>query len=277
MLVFPNCKVNLGLNILRKRNDGFHDLESFFYPVYIKDALEIISSKNVNGQTHFSTSGLVINGNEKDNLCIQAFELLKTHFSKISSVQIHLHKTIPMGAGLGGGSADAAFTLKILNQLFGLHLSTEQLMELALQLGSDCPFFLKNKPCFATGRGDVLEEIELNLSAYKMVIIYPEIHINTAWAFSQIHPAIPKKSIRDIIQQPLDTWKTILTNDFEQPVFHHHPELKKIKENLYSLGAIYASMSGSGSTLFGIFKKDFSIDTSIFPKHYFVSALDCQH
>ncbi len=277
MLVFPNCKVNLGLNILRKRNDGFHDLESFFYPVYLKDALEIISSKNINGQTRFSTSGLVINGNEKDNLCIKAYELLKIRFPKISSVQIHLHKAIPMGAGLGGGSADAAFTLKTLNQLFGLHLSTEQLMELALQLGSDCPFFLKNKPCFATSRGDVLEEIELNLSAYKMVIIYPGIHINTAWAFSQIHPAIPEKSIREIIQQPLETWKTTLTNDFEQPVFHCHPELKRIKENLYSLGAIYASMSGSGSTLFGIFKKDFSIDTSIFPKHYFVTALDCQH
>ncbi len=277
MLVFPNCKVNLGLNILCKRNDGFHDLESFFYPVYLKDALEIISSKNVNGQIRFSTSGLVINGNENDNLCIKAYELLKIRFPQISSVQIHLHKTIPMGAGLGGGSADAAFTLKTLNQLFGLHLSTEQLFELALQLGSDCPFFLKNKPCFATSRGEVLEEIELNLSAYKMIIIYPGIHINTGWAFSQIHPAIPEKSIREIIQQPLETWKTTLTNDFEQPVFHRHPELKRIKEKLYSLGAIYASMSGSGSTLFGIFKKDFSIDTSIFPKHYFVTALDCQH
>ncbi len=276
MIVFPNCKVNLGLNILSKRADGFHDLETVFYPVFIRDALEIVSPANYIGDTIFTNSGLLINGKKEDNLCIKAYKLLKTIFPQLPSVLIHLHKVIPMGAGLGGGSADAAFSLKILNQIFSLNLSFQQLIELALELGSDCPFFLHNKPCLATKRGEIMNEIKIDLSAYKIVLINPGIHINTGWAFSQIIPSIPGKKISTIIQQPIETWKTELKNDFEEVVFHLHPSVKEIKESLYQQAAVYASLSGSGSTVFGLFEKKTIIDTSIYPKQYFIAESDCK-
>lgn len=276
MIVFPNCKVNLGLNILSKRVDGFHDLETVFYPVFIRDALEIISPENYTGDTIFTNSGLLINGKKEDNLCIKAYKLLKTIFPQLPSVLIHLHKVIPMGAGLGGGSADAAFSLKILNQIFSLNLSSDQLLEIALELGSDCPFFLHNKPCLATKQGEIMNEIKIDLSAYKIVLINPGIHINTGWAFSQIIPTIPEKRISTIIQQPIETWKAELKNDFEEVVFHLHPSVKEIKESLYQQGSIYASMSGSGSTVFGLFDKKTIIDTSIYPKQYVIAESDCK-
>jgi len=271
VIVFPNCKINLGLQILDKREDGFHNLETVFYPVPIRDALEIIP--NNNAETEFTGTGLTVDGKAADNLCIKAYHLLKKDFPQLPAVKIHLHKTIPMGAGLGGGSADAAFMLNLLNSKFKLNLSTLQLLNYALQLGSDCPFFIINKPCYATGRGEILEEIPVDLSAYKVVLINPGIHINTGWAFSNIIPAPSKKSIKEIIQQPIKSWKDELINDFEKPVFTAHPQIKEVKETLYNQGAIYAAMSGSGSTVFGIFETAF--DTKPFgDKNYFIKTIN---
>lgn len=253
MIVFPNCKINLGLNILRKRDDGFHDLETVFFPVPFTDALEVIT--NNNRETEFTATGLEIAGTAADNLCMKAYQLLKKDFPHLAVVKVHLHKVIPSGAGLGGGSADAAFMLKLLNDKFKLNLSTLQLLNYSLQLGSDCPFFIINKPCFATGRGEILEEIPLDLSPYKIVLVNPRIHVNTGWAFSQTRPQLPERSIKEIASKPIVSWKDELKNDFEAVVSAAYPKIKEIKEDLYRQGALYASMSGSGSTVFGIFDK----------------------
>jgi 4-diphosphocytidyl-2-C-methyl-D-erythritol kinase len=273
MLVFPNCKINLGLQILDKREDGFHNLETVFYPVPLKDALELIPNADKEIEFEFTATGLALDGKTEDNLCFKAYHLLKKDFPQLPPVKVHLHKAIPMGAGLGGGSADAAIMLKLLNEKFHLNIPANQLINYALQLGSDCPFFIINKPCFATGRGEALEEIKVDLSAYKIVLINPGIHVNTGWAFSNITPALPQKSIQAIVQQPVETWKTQLKNDFEVPVFITHPQVKAIKDNLYQLGAIYAAISGSGSTVFGIFNKTIDI---IIPenKNYFIKIIN---
>ncbi|MBL0144548.1 MAG: 4-(cytidine 5'-diphospho)-2-C-methyl-D-erythritol kinase [Chitinophagaceae bacterium] len=271
MIAFPNCKINLGLHILNKRGDGFHNLETIFYPIPLNDALEIIPSNSLN-EIAYSSSGNKVEGNEEDNLCLKAYRLLKKDFPNLSNIKLHLHKVIPSGAGLGGGSANAAFTLLLLNKKFNLNLSTAQLLNYAVQLGSDCPFFILNKPCLATGRGEVLTEINLNLSAYSFVLVNPKIHVNTGWAFSQILPTQPLKSIAAIINQPMDSWKSELVNDFEKPVVEKYPEIKGIKEQLYKQGAIYVSMSGSGSTVFGIFEKGVQFQFA-FPQHYFVKWL----
>jgi 4-diphosphocytidyl-2-C-methyl-D-erythritol kinase len=252
MITFPNCKINLGLNILRKREDNFHDLETVFFPIPFTEVVEIV---HTSGTFHFQTSGLSIDNNE-NNLCLKAYELLKSDFPTLPAITMHLHKAIPMGAGLGGGSADAAFTLKLLIDKFNLSVTEEQLNGYALQLGSDCPFFLINKPCFAEGRGEKLTPINIVLKGYKLLLIKPGIHINTAWAFSKINPHSPSKHVKDIISQPIDTWKDELLNDFELPVFAEYPQVKQIKEDLYNAGAVYASMSGSGSTVYGLFKND---------------------
>ena len=278
MVFFPNCKINLGLNITGKRNDGYHDLETAFYPLQIKDAIEVVEGERAQlsmAAVKWSTSGLSIEGGVENNLCIRAYHLLKKDFPSLPPVQMHLHKTIPMGAGLGGGSADGAFTLKLLNKKFELSLSEKQLTEYALQLGSDCPFFIVNKPSFAKGRGERLEQISLDLSAYKIIILHPGIHISTTRAFSNSKPAVPKKSIKEIIQQPVSEWKGELKNDFEEPVFNQYPEIKNIKDELYNTGAIYASMSGSGSAVYGIFEKDKPLSLS-FPGKYFVKELPGQ-
>lgn len=273
MVIFTNCKINLGLNIIRKRDDGYHDLETVFYPLDICDALEIITTSNAQ-PVEFSLTGLNINGGEQDNLCIKAYKLLKKDFPKLPPVKMHLHKAVPVGAGLGGGSADAAFTLLLLNKKFQLNLSTNQLVNYASQLGSDCAFFIINKPCFAQGRGEILQPININLSQYKFLIVNPGIHISTGWAFSKIQPAAPAQSLLKIIEQPLETWKDSLTNDFEKPLMQYYPQLKLLKEDLYNLGAVYAGMCGSGSTFFGIYAKTKEIDTTIFPSDYFVKLVN---
>jgi 4-diphosphocytidyl-2-C-methyl-D-erythritol kinase len=256
MVLFPNCKINLGLNILRKREDGYHAIETVFYPVALKDALEgIKSGVSTREGIAFHSSGLQVAGEAVDNLCVKAYQLLKKDFPELPAVQLHLHKIIPMGAGLGGGSADGAFSLTLLNQLCGLNLSQQQLMQYALQLGSDCPFFILNKPCLASGRGEIMEEITLDLSQYQLVIVNPGIHVSTAFAFSQIRPRVPTQSIADIIQLPIRQWKEGLVNDFEKTVSTAHPEIGSIKGELYNKGAVYASMTGSGSTVFGLFEK----------------------
>lgn len=258
MLCFPNCKLNLGLHILGKREDGFHNLATVFYPLHINDALEIIVAPEQDNVV-FTQSGLAVDGAAENNSCIKAYELLKKDFPRVGGIKMHLHKTVPMGAGLGGGSADGAFALQLLNEKFELGLNNSQLISYALQLGSDCPFFIINQPCFATGRGELLEPLTLDLSAYKIVVINPGIHVNTGWAFSQLHKYglqhANHSNLKTAIQQPVASWKDTLTNDFEMPVFEAHPIIKSIKESLYASGAIYAAMSGSGSTVFGIFEE----------------------
>ena len=266
MILFPNCKINLGLHIVRKRTDGFHDLETVFYPIKICDALEIIEVKE-SEETFLTTSGFDIDGNAEENICLKAYHLLKKDFN-VPSIKIHLHKVIPIGAGLGGGSADGAFTLLLLNKKFNLNISEEKLMEYALRLGSDCPFFIKNKICYATQRGEILEEINHDLSNYKIVLINPGIKINTGWAFSQIHPKENGTSLLEIIQQPIDCWKNNLVNDFERPIFEQHIAIKEIKEQLYKAGAVYASMSGTGSSVYGLFEKT-TTPVLNFPTTYF--------
>ena len=272
MLVFPNCKINLGLRILNKREDGYHNIETVFYPVSVKDVLEIIPFSDLTS-INFSSSGLVIDGETENNLCIKAYQLLRTDFPQIPAVKMHLHKTIPMGAGLGGGSADAAFTLQLINRQFNLNLSTTQLINYALQLGSDCAFFILNKPCAGTGRGEILEQIAVDLSGHQLILVNPGIHVNTGQAFAAL-TLNPKNrnlpSLKDIIKQPIFTWQNHLKNDFEEPVFKLYPAIKEIKESLYKIGAVYASMSGSGSTVYGIFEKQQYPEMN-FNSTYFVS------
>lgn len=272
MVVFPNAKINLGLRILAKRNDGYHDLETVFYPLPFYDALELIRQPAGN-ELSFTSGGLSIAGEINDNLCVKAYNLLKKDFPSIPPVQIHLHKAIPSGAGLGGGSADASFFLKLLNEMAALGLSEEQLMQYGLQLGSDCPFFIINKPCFATGRGEKLEAINIDLSGYRFVIVNPGIHIPTGPAFSWLQPVVPPASLKEIIASPVDTWKDQLINDFEAPAAERYPEIKTIREELYSNGAVYASMSGSGSTVYGIFPRKMELNLS-FPENYYVKQLE---
>ncbi|MEO9144551.1 MAG: 4-(cytidine 5'-diphospho)-2-C-methyl-D-erythritol kinase [Ginsengibacter sp.] len=265
MVTFPNCKINLGLHILQKRTDGYHNIETVFFPVPFYDALEINPSHE--NTTVFSNTGIPA-GKEEDNLCMAAYHLLKKDFPTLPEINIHLHKAIPIGAGLGGGSADASFTLTLLNQTFNLELSPFRFFEYASMLGSDCSFFLFNKPCIATGRGESMEVIKFSLSGYKILLINPGIHINTKETFQQVIPEIPKKQIKDIIQQPIETWKHELINDFEKVVFPRYNEIKNLKENLYNHGAVYASMTGTGSTVFGIFNSKDKINFPI-KKEYF--------
>ncbi len=271
MIVFPNCKINLGLNVLRKRSDGFHDLETVFYPIKVYDILEIVHLKKLRGRpgVPFSVSGLEIDGKLNSNLCLKAYKILKKKIPQMPSVQMHLHKIIPTGSGLGGGSSDAAFTLKVLNEISKLNLSDEQLLKYAAQLGSDCPFFIFNKPCFSKGKGELLEEINLDLSNYKIILANPGIGINTREAFCGITPALPAVSIKEIIKKPIEAWKDELVNDFEKVVFPEYPAIAKLKDGFYNAGAIYAAMSGSGSTVYGIFPKEQSPGLS-FPSNYFV-------
>jgi 4-diphosphocytidyl-2-C-methyl-D-erythritol kinase len=270
MVSFPNCKINLGLHIISKRTDGYHDLETIFYPVQINDAIEVIEKEDL----RFSISGLRIEGEQQNNTCLKAYYLLKKDFPQLPPVQMHLHKSIPLGAGLGGGSADGAFTLQLLNKQFDLFLSEKQLAGYALQLGSDCSFFILNKPCFATGRGELLEQINMDLSDYKILIVHPGIHISTAWAFTQLSGFRQRrepgsyKSIKEIINRPISIWRGELINDFEIPVFSQYPEIKKIKDELYNAGAIYSSMSGSGSAVYGIFEKNVNINLSLSEKYF---------
>ncbi|UEG49063.1 4-(cytidine 5'-diphospho)-2-C-methyl-D-erythritol kinase [Ferruginibacter lapsinanis] len=275
MLVFPNCKINIGLHIISKRDDGYHNIETAFYPIPLHDVLEIITSDSTNKEVEFSMSGNKIDGNTDQNLCVKAYHLLKNEFPQLPNIKMHLHKIIPTGAGLGGGSADGAFALSLLNKKFSLGLSTQQLIDHALQLGSDCPFFIINQPCFATSRGEILQEIALNLSGYKIAVINPGIHVNTAQAFSQIRlqtPVVTKTTLSSLIYSPVTEWKNTITNDFEPIVFAQYPDIKKIKDQLYQSGAVYASMSGSGSTVYGIFANEIPPDLS-FPDSYYTKTI----
>jgi len=272
MVIFPNAKINIGLNIIGKRSDGFHDLETIFYPVAVKDVLEIISSKNEADQDIiFTSSGNEINVTDKDNLCVKAFHLIKNDFPQLPAVKMHLHKHIPIGAGMGGGSADASSVLLLLDKQFNLNISENKLQEYALKLGSDCPFFIYNKPSFAAGRGEKLATLNIDLSGYKILIIHPGIHVNTGEAFKELNYnnfSAPGE-LQQYIQTDIYNWKTCIKNDFEICVFKKYPEIAAIKSKLYEAGAIYSSMSGSGSAVFGIFSKDSTAENIKFPSHYF--------
>lgn len=250
MIQFPNCKINLGLNIVGKRTDGFHNLETVFYPVPLHDALEIIPAPD--GVFQFTATGLAIPGKAEQNLCVKAFQLLQSEF-ELPAVKMHLHKAIPMGSGLGGGSADGAFTLKILNELFALELDHIQLKKYACLLGSDCAFFIENRPLFATGKGDEFEFVELDMAGLYLAIIIPDVHVATADAYRLVIPELPLRSLKEVIRMPVKEWPDMVANDFEKPVFAKFPVIRGIKQTLCDANAVYVSMSGSGSAVYGIF------------------------
>ena len=271
MIRFPACKINLGLHILEKRADSYHNLETVFHPVHIHDALEILPLSN-EAKPQLSLSGLPVSGDENSNLCIKAWQMVKRDFPQLPSVNIHLHKAVPMGAGLGGGSADGAAALMMLNDMFNLQLSSESLARYALQLGSDCPFFIYNKPLFATGRGETFLPVNINLNGCYFYIVNPNIHINTGEAFSQLKYVNHASSLLKIIEQPIEIWRNILVNDFEEGIVKMHPVVADVKRRLYRHGAVYAAMSGSGSTVFGIFKKQPQLLS--FPASFFTKILE---
>ena len=248
MINFPNAKINIGLNITERRPDGYHNLETIFYPVKINDVLEIIESDKLS----FESSGLDIPGRMEDNLCVKGYHLIKKDFD-VPPVKVHLHKNIPIGAGLGGGSADAAFFIRLMNEKFALGLTIDQQLGYARKLGADCAFFIENKPVFAFEKGDEFETIKLDLSGYSIVLVMPDTHISTSEAYGGIKPAPVRHSLFDLIYEPIEEWKKIIKNDFEANIFKNHVEIRGVKAALYEAGAIYASMSGSGASVFGIF------------------------
>ena len=257
MVLFPNAKINLGLFITKKRVDGFHELETCFFPIPWSDILEITPALAFK----FSSSGLPISGEIHDNLCYKAFLALSENF-KIPNVHIHLHKIIPMGAGMGGGSSDAAFTLMGLRDLFELPLTNQELLAYAQKLGSDCAFFLTNEAQFGTGKGDELTPIPTSLRGLYAIILYPNFGISTQKAYAGIEPSPAPGFLPDLLKSPMPTWKHRIKNDFEKALFVEYPLLAEIKQDMYDLGAVYAAMSGSGSTIFGLFNKEVSLKDS---------------
>jgi len=265
MVTFPPCKINLGLGVIRKREDKYHDIETCFYPIPLTDVLEVLPATTVS----FEISGNAIPGDASDNLCLKAYRLLQKDFD-LPPVKIFLHKVIPSGAGLGGGSSDGAHTLRLLNEVFGLRLSAEKLKEYALQLGSDCPFFIEDRPMLGSGRGEELKPVSVDLSGKFIVLVKPDVHVSTAEAYGGVTPAVPQMPVKDILQKRVVDWKDVLKNDFETSVFAKYPQIGAIKEKFYQHGALYASMSGSGSAVFGIFEKPVDLKTS-FPNDFFWS------
>mgnify|MGYP001237224398 CR=1 FL=1 len=260
MIVFPNAKINVGLRITSKRPDGFHELESVFYPVNWKDVLEVNESEKLS----FVSTGIEIPGKGSNNLCVKAFELIKEAYD-IPNVKIHLHKNIPIGAGMGGGSSDGAFMIKALNKLFKLKLSLDKQIELASKLGSDCPFFILNKPCYVEGVGNIMKPFDISLKGFKVILVYPKLHIDTSWAYAQIIPEKSESNWQKELFKPVKDWKAI-KNDFEITIFDREPVIENIKKKLYAQGAYYASMSGSGSTVFAIFDREKVVDLSPYNK-----------
>ncbi|MDR0798610.1 MAG: 4-(cytidine 5'-diphospho)-2-C-methyl-D-erythritol kinase [Dysgonamonadaceae bacterium] len=269
MIAFPNAKINLGLNIVSKRTDGYHNIETLFYPVDLCDVLEIVPVSEK--RTRLIQSGIPVDGDPEKNLVMKAYRLLKQSYD-LPEIDIYLRKNIPFGAGLGGGSADAAFMLKLLNEFAGLQLPDKQLENFAAQLGADCPFFIRNRPVFAEGIGTEFSPVDISLNGYFLVLVKPNIHVSTQEAYAAVKPKLPQQHIMDCIRQPVSSWKECLVNDFEISVFAKYSEIGKIKQQLYDLGAVYAAMSGSGSSVFGIFETETNV-TNIFPDCTFYSLL----
>jgi len=263
MITYPNSKINIGLQVTGKRVDGFHNLETIFYPVQLRDALEVIEADH----QKFQLSGLDVAGDPGKNLVVQAYELLKADY-KIPPVRIHLHKNIPSGAGLGGGSSDAAYMLILLNDLFRLKISKGKLMKYAVMLGSDCPFFIQGKPVFATGRGEIMEEVKVNLQEYFLILVKPPVHISTAEAYQNVIPHGSRLSLKGLIGFPVSKWNGNILNQFEKYVFEKYPEVGTIKQILYDQGASFALMSGSGSCVYGLFRSEKKGLEKFFPDDY---------
>ena len=258
MITFPIAKINLGLNVVEKRPDGYHNLQTVFYPVPIKDALEIVPMSEgfpSDVDCDLKVTNIHIEGDEQRNLVVRAYQLLKQDFPTLPRIHTHLWKGIPTQAGMGGGSSDCAYMIRILNESFNLQLTDEQMQRYAAQLGADCAFFIKSVPCYAEGIGEKLEPISLDLSGWHIGVVRPDIPVPTKEAFSRIHPHYPSMNCREVVMQPVETWRDNLVNDFEESVFTLHPEIGAVKEQLYKMGATYAAMSGSGSALFGLFKE----------------------
>jgi 4-diphosphocytidyl-2-C-methyl-D-erythritol kinase len=251
MVSFPPCKINLGLHVLSKRADGYHDIETCFYPVPWTDILEIVPAKTFS----FEVSGLRVPGPSADNLCVRAYELLRRKFD-LPAVAIHLHKCLPMGAGLGGGSSNAAYVLKTINTIFDLGISSEELKGFAAKIGSDCSFFIDNQPCIGTGRGEILSEVSFSLKGKFLIIVKPDAEISTAVAYAGVTPSVPAQSVREIVEKhPVEDWKSLLTNDFEKHLFIQFPIVEALHQKLYANGAVFARMTGSGSAVFGLFNQ----------------------
>ncbi len=252
MICFPNGKINLGLRITEKRSDAYHNLDTVFVPLEIHDALEFQEAT----ETSFFLSGDPVPGNPNDNFVVKALNLMRENFPGIPPQTIHLLKHIPNGAGMGGGSSDASFMIRALNETYSLNMNQDDMKKIALEIGSDCPFFIENKPCYGQSRGEDLTPLNLDLSKWEILLIKPGIHIPTSWAFQQIQVGMPEQSCREIMALPVSSWKNILLNDFEAPIFKQYPAIATLKDQLYAHGAVYASMSGSGSSLYGLFDSD---------------------
>ena len=268
MICFPNAKINIGLNIIEKRKDGFHNIQSIFYPIGLCDVLEIVESPESAEQMGIQLTGIPVPGELNTNLCKRAYELVSKDYS-VPKIKLHLHKIIPIGAGLGGGSSDAAFFLKLLNDKFELGISWGEQHHYARQLGSDCSFFVTNKPVYAEEKGDVYERVNLDLGGYYLLVVYPNLHVNTTEAYPGVSPQKPASNLEeDILNGQRSHWKDLIKNDFENSVFSKHAALSGIKETLYNLGAVYSSMSGSGSAVYGLFEKDITVPAEF--ENYFV-------
>lgn len=256
-ITFPAAKINLGLNVVERRTDGYHNLETVFYPVPIHDALEVMPMNETFPSMldcDLKVTGIKVEGNEEHNLVVRAYQMLKEEFPHLPRLHAHLYKGIPTQAGMGGGSSDCAAMLRLVNEIGELHLTSQQLIDRAARLGADCPFFIDSKPTFAEGIGERLQPIALDLTGWFLCVVRPAIPVPTREAFAHVVPQHPTRCCRDIVMQPVETWRDSLVNDFEQSVFIAHPELATVKQKLYDLGAVYAAMSGSGSSLFGLFR-----------------------
>lgn len=276
MINFPIAKINLGLNVVEKRPDGYHNLQTVFYPVPIKDALEVHVMDEAFPSDYdcdLKVTNITIEGDEQRNLVVRAYQLLKQDFPTLPRIHSHLWKGIPTQAGMGGGSSDCAYMMLLLNQQFQLGLTDEQLIEYAAKLGADCAFFILSRPCYAEGIGEKLQPIDMSLSGYYIAVVRPDIPVPTKEAFSRIRPHYPAQNCRETVMQPVETWRDTLINDFEESVFALHPEIGNIKQQLYDMGATYAAMSGSGSALFGLFKKQPDSLSQEFPNMFTFSSI----
>ena len=276
MITFPVAKINLGLNVVEKRADGYHNLQTVFYPVPIMDALEIVPMSDgfpSDVDCDLKVTNITIEGDEQRNLVVRAYQLLKADFPDLPRVHAHLWKGIPTQAGMGGGSSDCGYMIRLLNETFDMGLSSEQMQQYAARLGADCAFFIESSACYAEGIGERLQPIDLDLSGWYIGVVRPDIPVPTKEAFSRIHPHYPALNCRDVVKQPVETWRDRLTNDFEESVFVLHPEIGAVKEQLYKMGATYAAMSGSGSALFGLFKDEPDALRQTFPDMFTFSGV----
>ena len=268
MITFPNPKINLGLNVVEKRPDGYHNLETILYPINVcHDVLEINRIEDSNVPCVLYLDGIQLDGSPEDNLVVKAYNLLDGMYH-LSPVEMRLFKQIPAGAGMGGGSSDCAFAIKMLNKIFQLRMGVEEMENHAAKLGADCAFFIRNAPVFATEKGDVFERIQLSLSSYWLVLVKPNIHVATREAYANVCPHRPEVSLKEIVKRPVSEWKDCMKNDFEESVFKIHPEIAAIKYKLYDIGAVYASMTGSGSAVFGLFDTQIDCVESLFEGYF---------